>query len=105
MKFSIVVPLFNEQENIAELYKAIINALNRQVYDYEIVLVDDGSTDKSLEIIQKFYEDGETVNRASLVAKRIITARKVRGIIKIIGNTKSSRWMATCRMTPPIFPV
>ena len=45
MKFSIVVPLFNEQENIAELYKAIINALNRQVYDYEIVLVDDGSTD------------------------------------------------------------
>ncbi|KKT49953.1 MAG: 50S ribosomal protein L15 [Candidatus Jacksonbacteria bacterium RIFCSPLOWO2_02_FULL_44_20] len=42
----------------------------------------------SLEIIQKFYEDGETVNRASLVAKRIITARKARGIIKIIGNTK-----------------
>lgn len=59
MKFSVVVPLFNEQENIVELYKAIINALDRKEHDYEIVMVDDGSTDATFNAMKLLAaEDG-----------------------------------------------
>jgi glycosyltransferase involved in cell wall biosynthesis len=40
---SVVIPLFNEQENVFHLLKAVDNALKG--YDYEIIAVDDGSTD------------------------------------------------------------
>lgn len=47
MNFSIVVPIYNEEENIAELHLAITSALDATNPDYEIILVDDGSTDGS----------------------------------------------------------
>ena len=52
MKFSIVIPLFNEGLNIVKL----VNEINTQLlssYQYEIVLVNDGSTDNTLEIIKE----------------------------------------------------
>jgi glycosyltransferase involved in cell wall biosynthesis len=42
---SIVVPCYNEEENIAALAEAISNALKDERMEYEVVLVDDGSTD------------------------------------------------------------
>lgn len=48
---SVVVPLFNEQDNIAELQLEIDGALSG--IDYELVLVDDGSSDATLQRIQR----------------------------------------------------
>lgn len=45
MKLSIVVPIYNEVENVDQLVAAITNALSSVKYEYEIVAVDDGSTD------------------------------------------------------------
>lgn len=42
---SIVVPLFNEEENVQPLYRAITSALEGKIKHYEVVLVDDGSND------------------------------------------------------------
>ena len=47
MNFSIVVPIYNEQDNIDDLYLAITNALDDIDTDYEIIMVDDGSNDGS----------------------------------------------------------
>ena len=47
MKISVVVPVYNEQENLRRLYDALCPVLDRLPHDYEIVLVDDGSTDGS----------------------------------------------------------
>lgn len=52
MNFSIVVPIFNEQDNIEELYLAITSALKDSGSDYEIIMVDDGSTDGSFRALQ-----------------------------------------------------
>lgn len=41
----------------------------------------------SLSLIEKRYDDGETVNSASLIAKKILNPKEARGTIKIIGNT------------------
>ncbi len=49
---SIVIPVYNEEESLKELFKEIDNALQKLKLEYEIIFVDDGSVDNSLEIIQ-----------------------------------------------------
>jgi glycosyltransferase involved in cell wall biosynthesis len=48
---SVVVPLFNEEESLPELCEWIARVMNENNYTYEIILVDDGSTDDSWEAI------------------------------------------------------
>jgi len=50
--FSIVIPLFNEEHNIVPLYNEILLSLNK-FNDYEIILVDDASSDQTLKKISK----------------------------------------------------
>ena len=47
MDLSIVIPLYNESESLNELNQAIINSLNGKNLDFEIIYIDDGSTDNS----------------------------------------------------------
>jgi glycosyltransferase involved in cell wall biosynthesis len=50
---SIVIPLFNEVESLPELYQQIIDVVKENKYRYEIIFVDDGSDDGSLDVIKK----------------------------------------------------
>ena len=50
---SIVLPILNEEENLEELYSKITNTLTKMDKEYEIIAVDDGSTDKSFEVLKK----------------------------------------------------
>ena len=52
MNLSIVVPLFNEQESLPELYEWIVRVIDQQGLSYEIIFVDDGSKDNSWEVIE-----------------------------------------------------
>lgn len=52
-KISIVVPLFNEEESLRPLANEIKKAMRLVAADFEVILVDDGSTDKSLSIIKE----------------------------------------------------
>ncbi len=52
---SVVVPLLNEQDNIGPLYEQITQTLT-DVYKYEIIFVDDGSSDNSFDILAKLQE-------------------------------------------------
>ena len=56
MKLSIVIPLLNEAESLPLLHKWIIKALEKETYEYEVLYIDDGSTDKSWNIISKLAE-------------------------------------------------
>src|SRR4051794_10900245 len=56
MDVSIVVPLFNEEESLPELCAWISRVAVENNYQYEIVLVDDGSTDGSWEVIEQLSE-------------------------------------------------
>jgi dolichol-phosphate mannosyltransferase len=51
MKFSIIIPLFNENENIANLVDEIKTALLDKKYIFEIILIDDASTDDTYKTI------------------------------------------------------
>ena len=55
MKLSLVVPCYNEAENVAEFQAAVIAAFSGCGYDYEIVFVDDGSKDATLHNLRKLH--------------------------------------------------
>lgn len=52
-RVSVVVPLFNEVESVEPLYRELTAALERASLEYELVLVDDGSSDGTSEELQK----------------------------------------------------
>jgi len=55
MKLSLVVPCYNEAENVAPFQEAVIGAFADCGYDYEIVFIDDGSRDATLHNLKKLY--------------------------------------------------
>lgn len=55
MKLSLVVPCYNEAENVAAFQNAVISAFDGCGYDYEIVYVDDGSKDATLHNLRKLF--------------------------------------------------
>ena len=58
MLLSIVVPVYNEEENIATFYKAVTDVMSGLTYDYELIYVDDGSSDSSAMILREIaYND------------------------------------------------
>lgn len=52
MNLSLVVPVYNEEENLPLLYEAVHAALDPLSYSWELVVVDDGSSDGSLEVMR-----------------------------------------------------
>ena len=56
MKLSLVVPCYNEAENVAAFQDAAIQAFFNCGYDYEIVFVDDGSKDATFHELKKLFE-------------------------------------------------
>ena len=52
MDISVVIPLFNEEESLPELYDWIARVMQANNFTYEVIFMNDGSTDKSWEVIQ-----------------------------------------------------
>lgn len=56
MNLSIVIPLLNEEESIKELHDWIVEVMQSNHFSYEILFIDDGSTDSSWLVIQRLAE-------------------------------------------------
>lgn len=57
MDISVVVPLFNEEESLPELCSWIDKVMKENNFSYEVLLMDDGSKDKSWEVIEKLRSE------------------------------------------------
>lgn len=68
---SIVVPVFNEEESLEAFYKELTSALSELKEKHEIIFVDDGSTDNSLQILKDLQEKDRSI--------RIFSFRKNQG--------------------------
>ena len=71
MKYSLVIPIFNEEDVINVFHQRLENVLKAQDRDYEIIYVDDASTDASLDILKDLSKQGLQV--------RIISFKENRG--------------------------
>ena len=61
MDISVIVPLFNEAESLPELYAWIQRVMNENKFSYEVIFINDGSTDNSWQVIQDLKAKSENV--------------------------------------------
>ena len=61
MDISVVIPLYNEDESIPELYAWIERVMNNHQFSFEVIFINDGSTDNSWKVIQSLKSDSEHV--------------------------------------------
>ncbi len=54
MQISIIIPAYNEEKRIKKTLEAILSYLQKKKYDYEIIVVNDGSTDKTKDVVLEF---------------------------------------------------
>ena len=57
MKLSIVVPVYNEEKNLPELFNQVLEALKDVSYDWDITFVDDGSRDSSMQVMKEIQAE------------------------------------------------
>src|ERR1700739_4381863 len=65
-KYSIVVPLHNEQENVTDLYDRLKAVMEANGESFEIVLVDDGSTDNTFNLLREIAAVDSRINVVKL---------------------------------------
>ena len=65
MDISVVVPLYNEAESLPELAKWIERVMDENKFSYEIIFVNDGSTDNSWEVIKSLQEKNKAIGGIS----------------------------------------
>jgi dolichol-phosphate mannosyltransferase len=66
MRLSVVLPLYNEAGNLEQLYARLAATLDRIACDYELIFVNDGSTDSSPEILDRFADRDRRVKYLTL---------------------------------------
>ena len=62
VKLSLVVPCYNEEENVENFFRHVTEGLKNYTDSYEIVFVNDGSRDKTEKKLKKLYEDNRNYN-------------------------------------------
>lgn len=62
MDISVLVPLYNEAESLPSLHEWIVRVMNAHHFTYEIMFVNDGSTDSSWQVIQSLREQDKNVH-------------------------------------------
>lgn len=67
MDISVIIPLKNEAESLPELTEWIKKVMQQHGYSYEIILIDDGSTDNSWELINEFSASDEHIKGISFM--------------------------------------
>ncbi|WP_293135718.1 glycosyltransferase family 2 protein [Okeania sp. SIO3I5] len=61
MKYSLVIPIYNEEKNLPELYRRISAIMNRMDGDVELILINDGSRDRSLQILRELHQQDSRI--------------------------------------------
>lgn len=62
MDISVIIPLFNEEESLPELHDWIERVMLKNQFSYEIIFVNDGSTDKSWDVIEALTQKNDNVH-------------------------------------------
>jgi glycosyltransferase involved in cell wall biosynthesis len=88
MNLSLVIPIFNEEENLPLLFDALYNTMNALGQSWEVILVDDGSQDNSLFVLKEYAQkDDDHVRVISFRRNFGQTAAIAAGLDYVQGET------------------
>ena len=83
---SIISPIYNEADNLMELYRRVVVALESIQEEFEFILVENGSSDRSLEIIKKLREKDPRIKYVSLSRNFGHQGGIMAGLANVSGN-------------------
>lgn len=86
MDLTIVVPLYNEEENVERLYSSIVDAVDGEGISFEVVLVNDGSRDRTFDIAAGIADDDSRVRVVEFRKNYGQTAAMAAGIDVALGD-------------------
>jgi len=86
LDISIIIPLYNEDESITELHEWIKKVMDIHKYTYEILFINDGSTDTSWQVIQSLHKSNAAVKGISFRRNYGKSAALNVGFQQAIGN-------------------
>ncbi len=99
---SVVIPVYNEAENLPDLVARVGEALSRTGKTFELICIDDGSRDDSAHILAELAQATPWLQPRFLIRNYGQTAALQAGF-DIARGQYSSPWTAICRMTRTIF--
>jgi len=79
-ELSIIIPAFNEEQRIIKSLNKVIDYLDKQKFKYEIIVVDDGSDDNTVKVLEGYNENvktlilGENLGKGAAVRKGMLSA-------------------------------
>lgn len=86
INLSVIVPILNEDDNLLLIYKKLKDELPRAVKSHEIIFIDDGSTDRSLEILKGLKKKDKFIKVYSFIKNFGQTAAIMAGVEKSKGE-------------------
>ena len=86
-KISLVIPMYYEEKVVDECYKRVKEVLNKiENYDHEIIFINDGSKDKTLELLEKIAKDDKNVKIVSFSRNFGHQAAVTAGLKEVTGD-------------------
>lgn len=85
-QISVVVPVFNEEESLPELTQWISRVMNQHGFSYEIILINDGSSDRSWDIIQSLSKANKSIKGLNFTRNYGKSAALDAGFRKAVGE-------------------
>lgn len=97
MDISVIIPLYNEEESLPELHAWIRRVMQANGFTYEIIFINDGSTDNSWGIIEELRSKDENVHGIKF-RRNYGKSPAYTVALRQPKVTLSSRWMLTFRI-------
>ena len=72
MDISVIIPLYNEAESLPELAQWIERVMNENGYTYEVIFINDGSTDNSWDVIEQLKEKNSLTGKLTSFFSKIL---------------------------------
>ena len=102
LDLSLVIPLFNEEESLAELHAWIDRVCTANALRYEVIFINDGSTDGSWKVIKGLSAQHPEV-RGIRFRRNHGKSAALYSVFRPLRATSSSPWTPTCRTAPTRF--
>lgn len=104
MDISVVVPLYNEEESLPELFAWIERVMNANGFSYEVIFVNDGSTDRSWQVIEQLQAQAPDKVRGIKFRRNYGKSPALFcGFEQAQGDVVIT-WTPTCRTAPTKYP-